>query len=138
MPKNIRAQRHTGVAEADQSYFRRSAKGQRQALLRKARKRAGQPSQRSRSQKLVPVLVARDRAGQSADFILEAEHAKHASDQLRPLMAKDAILCAEGDATMRATARKLGIEHPAVNVLAGMRVSMAPGMCRTSTLTKAV
>jgi len=53
----------TGVAEADQSYSRRSAKGQRRALLLKARKPAGQPSQRSSSQELVPVLVARDHGG---------------------------------------------------------------------------
>jgi len=76
-------------------------------------------------------------AGQSADFILELDDAKHASDKLRPLLAEDAILCTEGDATMGATARKIGIEHHAVNVLA-VCGSMAPGMCRTSTLTTAV
>lgn len=121
-PKAIRAQRLTGVAEVDQTYFRRSAKGERQGLLRKARKRGGQASQRRRSHELVPVLVARDRAGQTADFILEVDDSEHASDKLKPLMAKDAIVCTEGDATMCATARKLGIEHHAVNVSAGMRV----------------
>jgi len=121
-PKELRAPRLTGVAEADQTYFLRSAKGERLGLLRKARKRGGKARQRGLSREQVPVLLARDRAGQTADFILEVDDAEHASDKLRPLMAKDAILCTERDATMCATARKLGIEHHAVNVSAGMRV----------------
>ncbi|MDE2416127.1 MAG: IS1 family transposase [Comamonadaceae bacterium] len=36
----------------------------------------------------VPVLVARDRAGQTADFILEVDDSEHASDKLGPLMAQ--------------------------------------------------
>jgi len=121
-PKDIRAPRLIGVAEADHTYFLRSAKGERYGLLRKARR--GKASQRglSREQVPVPVLVARDRAGQTADFILEVDDSEHASDKLRPLMAQDTILCIEGDATMSATARKLGIEHHAVNISAGVRV----------------
>ncbi len=122
LPKDLRAHRLTGVAEADQTYFRRSAKGERHGLLRKARKRGGKASGRRRSHELVPVLVARDRAGQTADFILEVDDSEHAADKLKPLMDKDTILCTEGDATMCATARKLGIEHHAVNVSAGIRV----------------
>lgn len=122
VPKDIRAPRLTGVAEADHTYFLRSAKGERYGLLRKARKRGGKASQRGLSREQVPVLVARDRAGQTADFILEVGDSEHASDKLRPLMAQDTILCTEGDATMSATARKLGIEHHAVNVSAGVRV----------------
>lgn len=121
-PKDIRACRLTGVAEADQTYFLRSAKGERHVLLRKARKRGGKARQRGRSYDLVPVLVARDRAGQTADFILDVDDSAHASDKLKSLMAQDAILCTEGDAIMCATARKLGIEHHAVHVSAGVRV----------------
>ena len=77
--------------------------------MRKARKRGGKASGRRRSHELVPVLVARDRAGQTADFILEVDDSEHAADKLKPLMDKDTILCTEGDATMCATARKLGL-----------------------------
>lgn len=122
MPKEIRAQRLTGVAEADHTYFLHSAKGERPGLLRKAHRRGGKASQRELSREQVPVLVARDRTGQTADFILEVDDCEHASDKLRPLMAKDAIIGTEGDATMDATARKLGIEHLVVNVSAGRRV----------------
>lgn len=122
-PKDIRAQSLTGVAEADQTYFRRSAKGQRQGLLRQARRRGGKSFASRRSRELIPVLVARDRSGQTADFILQADNSECATGKLKPLMAKDTILCTEGDATMRASARKLGVEHHAVNVSIGMRVN---------------
>ena len=121
-PKDIRARTLTGIAEADQTYVRRSAKGQRRALARKARRRGGNPGRQGRSQELVPVLVARDRSGQTADFILQADTCRQAADKLRPVMAPDATLCTEGDATMCATARRLGIEHHAVRVSAGIRV----------------
>lgn len=121
-PKDVRAQQLTGVTEADQTYFLRSAKGQRHALVRKARKRGGRAATRGLSRELITVLVARDRSGQTADFILQANDSRHASDSLRPLVTKDGIFCTEGDAIMRATARKLGIEHHAVNVSIGIRV----------------
>lgn len=122
VPKDIRAQRLTGIAEADQTYFLRSAKGQRQALARKARRRGGKARRQGLSHEQVAVLVARDRAGQTADFILQANDSRHASDKLRPVLGRDAIICTEGDAVMQATARQLGIEHHAVNVSAGIRV----------------
>lgn len=90
--------------------------------MRKARKRGGKAATRGLSRELITVLVARDRSGQTADFILQANDSRHASDSLRPLVAKDGIFCTEGDAIMRATARKLGIEHHAVNVSIGIRV----------------
>lgn len=121
-PKEIRAPRLTGVTEADQTYFLRSAKGQRHGLLRKVRRRGGKASKRGLSHEQVPVLVARDRSGQSADFILEVDNSRQAAQKLKPLVAKDAIFCTEGDAIMRATARKLGVRHHAVNVSAGIRV----------------
>lgn len=122
VPKDIRARRLTGVAKADQTYFLHSAKGLRQELPRKARRRGGKGPKQGLSHAQVPVLVARDRSGKTADFILEADNSKKASDKLKPLMARDAILCTEGDAIMRATARKLGIKHHAVHVSAGVRV----------------
>lgn len=128
----IRAQKLTGVAGADQTYFRRSAKRIRHGLWRKARRRGGKPSGRRRSHELVAVLAARDRAGQSADFIVEVDDSEHAADKLKPLLAKDTIVCTEGDAT----ARKRGVEHHAVNVSAGMRVD-GPWLDKTSTPTTA-
>jgi hypothetical protein len=60
----------TGVVEADETFFLRSSKGQRPG--RDPRKRGGHASRMNRGEDLIPVLVARDRSGATADFLLEA------------------------------------------------------------------
>jgi transposase-like protein len=122
LPKELRAQLLTGVAEADETYFLRSSKGQRHGLGRKARRRGGKAQQRGLSKELVPVLVACDRAGKAADFILQADDSDHVVAKLKPILPKDAILCTEGNSVMMASGRKLEVEHHAVNVRAGIRV----------------
>ncbi len=69
-PKFIQSQALGGIAEADETYFLRSHKGQRKGLDRPPRKRGGRASKRGLSAEQVPVLVVRDRAGGTADFIL--------------------------------------------------------------------
>ena len=58
-----------GIAEADESYFLESSKGQR-ALLREARRRGGKASQRGVSKEQVSVLMVRDRAGATANILV--------------------------------------------------------------------
>lgn len=118
----MRAQRLTGITEADETYFLRAAKGQRQALMRPARRRAGKASKPGVSREQVAVLAARDRSGQTADFILAVHDSEHAADRLRPILARDATFCTEGNQIMGATARRLALEHHAVNLSAGIRV----------------
>lgn len=125
LPKEQRAQSLTGVAEIDETYSLRSAKGQRSALGRKVRRRGGKADKPGLSGQQVPVLVARDRAGETADFILEADTSERIVEKLAPLLTTDAILCTEGNSVMMATGRKLGVEHHAVNVAAGVRVDGA-------------
>lgn len=122
LPKELRAQLLTGVVEADETYFLRCAKGQRRDLGRKPRHRGGKAGKRGLSDEQVAVLVARDRAGETADFILEADDSDHLVEQLKPLLPKDAILCTEANSVMMATGRKLKVDHHAVNVSAGRRV----------------
>ncbi len=121
-PKELRAQLLTGVAETDETYFLRSCKGQRGGINRPARKRGGKATKRGLSDEQVPVLVARDRSGATADFILDVDDSDHIVPRLRPILAKDVILCTEGNSVMMAVGRKLGVEHHAVNVAAGVRV----------------
>ena len=123
--KSAKAQALTGIAEADETYFLRSAKGQRRGLNRPARQRGGTAGKRGLSDEQVPVLVARDRSGETADFILDADTSDCASAVLKPIMAKDAILCTESNSVMMATARKLKVEHRPVNVSSGVRVDGA-------------
>jgi len=122
MPRFQMAQALGGIAETDETYFLRSCKGQRKHLDRPPRKRGGMAGKRGLSDEQVPVLVARDRSGATADFILEVDDSDHIVQKLRPILPKDAILCTEGNSVMMAAGRKLGVEHHAVNVAAGRRV----------------
>ena len=88
LPKAVQAQALVGIAEADETFFLRSNKGQRKGLGRPARKRGGKASKRGLSSEQVPVLVARDRAGSTADFILGADDAPHVVAALQPILAR--------------------------------------------------
>ena len=69
LPQDIKAQALLGVVEADETYFLRSCKGQREAG-RPGRRRGCSAAKRGLSDEQVPVLVARDRAGSTTDFTL--------------------------------------------------------------------
>lgn len=122
LPKTVQAQALVGIAEADETYFLRSNKGQRKGLLRAPRKRGGKAAKRGLSKEQVPVLVARDRSGSTADFILEADDKAHVAAALKPILPKDTILCTDGSSTLAAAAKVLGVTHRPVNLSAGIRV----------------
>lgn len=110
-----------GIAEADETYFLHSDKGRRH-LNRPARRRGGKASTRGLAPDLVPVLVARDRSGQTANLILSSTTGAAMAKALRPLLPADTILCTDGSSALASAARSLGIEHQAINVAAGCRV----------------
>lgn len=110
----------TGVVEADETFFLRSSKGQRPG--RDARKRGGRASRSERGMDLIPVLVARDRSGATADFFLEGVSKACLSQALKPLVSSDAVLCTDGSAAMAAAADELGVQHESVNLSAQQRV----------------
>ena len=110
-----------GIAEADETYFLHSRKGQRR-LDRPARRRGGKASTRGLAPDLVPVMVARDRFGQTANLMLPSTRAADMASALRPLLPTDTILCTDGSSALASAARSLGVEHHAINVAAGCRV----------------
>ena len=120
LAKPVKAPALTGVVEADETFFLRSNKGQRPG--RPPRKRGGRASRTDRGEDLIPVLVARDRSGATADFLLEGVSKVCLSAALKPHVKADAILCTDGSASMAATARELGLHHEAMNLSAGERV----------------
>lgn len=122
LPKTVQAQALTGSAEADETFFLRSRKGQRKGLDRAPRKRGGKAAKRGVSKEQVPVLVARDRAGATADFILDADDATHVASALDAILAKDVILCTDGSKALAAAARRMNVVHRPVNLSAGIRV----------------
>jgi len=121
LPKTVQARALGGIAEADQTYFLHSLKGQRR-IGRKPRRRGGKAGKRGLSKEQVPVLVARDRAGATADFILADDSKDHVVAALKPILAADAILCTDASGMLAAAARQIGIAHRPVNVSAGRRV----------------
>jgi transposase-like protein len=121
LPKDLKAHALVGIAEADETFFLESHKGQRGGA-RAPRKRGGKAAKRGTSKEQVPVLVCRDRAGATADFILQADDAVHVTAVLKPLLSKDTILCTDGSRTMAASAREIGVTHRPVNLTAGIRV----------------
>ena len=92
-------------------------------LDRKARKRGGEATQRGFSHEQVPVLVARDRASVMMDCVLKAMDMATLFVALKPFLTKDVVPTAAR--LLVGAARKLGIEHHAVNLSAGIRVDGA-------------
>jgi transposase-like protein len=126
LPKTDRPLKLSGIAEADEIYFLESEKGARQ-LQRDARKRGGAASKRGTSNEQVCVLVARDRTGQTLDFV--TGRGPVSKLQLRrclsPVLDDDVLLVSDGNASYRFFARDTGISHQAVNISQGVRVKGA-------------
>jgi transposase-like protein len=116
----VKATDLAGVVEADETFFLRSSKGQRPG--RKPRKRAGRASRKDRGMDLIPILVARDRSGATADFLLDAVSKACLSEALKPRIRGDAILCTDGSAAMAAAAHELQVQHEPLKLSAGERV----------------
>lgn len=121
-PNDSKPTRLTGIAEADEAFFLQSFKGKKQAMPRAPRKRGSKASKRGLSDEQIPVLICRDRTGNTTDFILEKDDKTHIFEALKPILASDAILCTDGSRAMIGVARKLGITHRPVNLAAGIRV----------------
>jgi hypothetical protein len=124
LPQALQPEALVGIAEADETMFLLSFKGQR-TLPRKARKRGGKTAKRGLSHEQIPVLVARDRSGVTADCVLKATNAMTMADALKPFVSADVVLCTDGSSALVAVARALGVEHHAVTLSAGVRVDGA-------------
>jgi len=112
-----------GIAEADELYVLESEKGSRQ-MTRPARRRGGHAHQRGISNEQVCILVARDRTGQTLDFVTGKGALTKAQlhHSLLPVIDKDVLLVTDGHTAYLAFAREAGISHQAVNLRAGIRV----------------
>lgn len=122
LPAGMQAAVLAGIAESDETYFLESKKGQKKDLGRDARKRGGKASKPGLSAEQIPVLICRDREGNTANFVLEKGDKDHIKAALEPILAKDAILCTDGGKALGAAAREMGITHRPVNLAAGQRV----------------
>ncbi len=121
IPATRQSSKMNGIVEADETYFLESFKGQHQ-LSRPARKRGGKAAKKGTSKEQVPVLVVRDRHGETANCILHGTSAQQIGSALVPLLNKDVILCTDGLPTYKQIARQANIVHRPVNMAAGHRV----------------
>ena len=123
---NDKAESLAGITEADETFFLYSEKGSKQ-IERPPRKRGGKASKRGLSNEQVCVLVARDRHGETADFIAGRGgiSAKSLSDHLLPLLNEDSLLVSDRNKAYKAFSKASGIPYKAVNVSQKRRVDGA-------------
>lgn len=121
--KNDRPAPLHGITEADETYLLESDKGARQ-LKRAARKRGGSATKRGLSKEQICVVVARDRTGQTLDFVTGKGPVTKAQlrDCLPAVLDEDVLLVSDANAAYHAFAIEVGITHEAVNLSVGTRV----------------
>lgn len=115
-----------GIAEADETYLRRSAKGQpkeREKLGRPPRHRGGgRGGAGGRSLEQIPVFLAQDRSGAVVGRVVDRFDRDVAATLLRQAVASDAILCTDGHKAYMGAARELGLQHERLIPTKGGRV----------------
>ena len=122
LTKHDRVELLAGVAEADEMFLLESQKGSRK-LDRPARRRGGVASTRGITHEHVCILVARERSGQTLDFITgrAAVTKRQLHRHLGPRLDRDVLLVTDGHPAYRAFAREAGIAHAFVNLRLGER-----------------
>lgn len=115
-----------GITEVDETHLLESDKGQKK-LDRKPRKRGGKASKRGVSNEQICVLVARDRSGQTVDFVIGtgALEKPELTAALKPLLDTDVLLVSDANPTYSAFCQSEGISHEVVNLSKGQRVNGA-------------
>src|SRR3954467_2833835 len=107
-----------GVVEADETFFRRSHKGSRRWRRgdappgRGPHRRGERASKRGLSAEQVPALIARDRAGHTADAVLPDLGADAITAALGPVVAGHAVLSSGGAKAPAASAAARGAAGP--------------------------
>jgi transposase-like protein len=121
-PAEAKPTRLRGIVESDETFIRRSRKGERH-LDRPARKRGSKAKNEGPSpQEWVPVLVARDRSAVTTDVMLPEVTAQTLKNALVPVLDKEAVLCHDGLPQYFTMARETGIAHRTVYAAHGKRV----------------
>ena len=110
----------SGIVEADETFFLESHKGKKG--LKNPRKRGGKASKRGLSSEQIPVIVARDRNGQTFTRHLNAVNGAILSSVLSPLIAKGSVLCTDGNPVYLKVSEECGTLHKQLNISKGIKV----------------
>jgi transposase-like protein len=114
-----------GIVEIDETYRLRSFKGQpgrRLEAAREARKRGGKAARRGLSRDQVPIVMARDRAGNTHFAVPDVFDGKAAIEILGKVISRDAVLCSDGHRAYAVAAGELGVRHESLVHQRGQRV----------------
>lgn len=101
----------SGVAEADEAFFRRSYKGQRKGLPRKPYKRGTPASKRGISTDQVAVLTAVSRGSRDSFMAVlpSVPSAASVGAALKPVLQSDTVLCTDSAGAYAAAGKALGV-----------------------------
>jgi transposase-like protein len=121
-PKSVKAKSVKGIVEADETFFRRSAKGSRRLVGRAPRKRGEKAKPGLSTDDYAPVLIARDRHGATTDQKLPDLETGTISACLAPVVEADALLVSDGRPAYRAFAEQHGLLHISIVAALGQHV----------------
>lgn len=111
-----------GIVEADETFFRRSEKGNRR-LERKARKRGAEDKTPGLSQEnFVTAWLARDRAKQTDHQVTNHRDAHFVKRFLKPRLETGSVLCTDSKHGYKKFSRDEGIQHVTLNASQKERV----------------
>jgi len=112
--KSIKADHLHGIVEADETYFLRSEKGNKN-LTRMPRKRGGKATKRGLSKEQVCVFVSRDRNKNTFDKIFDSFTAKNLADEFLNVIDKDALFCSDSKSVFKKFVKENNIIHGVLN-----------------------
>jgi len=113
--QEIKAKKLHGIVELDETYFPRSEKGNH-SLDRKPHKRGSWAKRGLSLKEHVPVLIARDRNGNTTDAVLENGQDGSIAEVMLPLLdRRDVLLCSDSKSSYKSFASVFDFVHETIN-----------------------
>lgn len=119
--KDVKAKAVKGIVEADETFIRKSAKGSKRLVGRAPRKRGEKAKAGLSADEYAPVLIVRDRHGNTTDQVLPDLEGPTFTRVLGPVVANDALLVSDGRAAYGQFADRAGLLHISINASKGER-----------------
>jgi len=115
----IKAELLTGIVEADETYFLKSNKGERN-LSRKARKRGNKEKPSVTDNKYVCVFISRDRKAYIYDKIFKNFNSSELSNVYAERILKDSLFCSDNKSVYKKFTKENNITHGCLDVTKGV------------------
>ena len=113
--QDIKAKKLHGIVELDETYFPTSEKGNHH-LERNPHKRGSWAKRGLSLDEHTPVLIARDRNGNTTDAILENSQDGTIAQVMLPLLdRRDVLLCSDSKSSYKSFARMFDFVHETIN-----------------------